>query len=136
MNLFNMKLFLFLFLFLVMFHIEKLEKFLNSRSTTPTSKSSATALTQESSSAPTPLPNSGDNTEARNSKRKPIRKSPAWEHFTLAEKGDPNDPSGVCNYCGQDFACRTSTCRTSTMLKHLKRCTKTLLGFRIRSKNC
>ena len=122
-----------------------MEKFLNSRSTTPTSKSSsATLLTQESSSTPTPLPNSefkipalrspvklclvvdleGDSTEARNTKRKPIRKSPAWEHFTVAEKGDPNDPRGVCNYCGKDFARRMSTYGTSTMLKHLKICNK------------
>ena len=104
-----------------MFYIENIEKFICSRSTTPTSKSSsATPLTQESSSTPTPLPNSefkipaprslaklclvvdleGDSTEARSTKRKPITNSPAWEHFTVAEKGDPNDPRGVCNYCG------------------------------------
>ena len=73
----------------------------------------------------------GDNTGGTSSKRKPIRKSPAWEHFKLAED-DPKNPNSICNYCRQSFACSTEKYGTSTMLKHLNRCRKN--PFRVQDK--
>ena len=62
-----------------------------------------------------------EDTEVKKSKRKSSKTSEIWDHFTVDNGSDPNDPRAVCNYCGKDYACSTKTCGTSTMWVHIKK---------------
>lgn len=35
--------------------------------------------------------------------------STVWDHFVKIDENDSNDPRFKCNYCGEDFACDTSS---------------------------
>ena len=70
-------------------------------------------------------PTETDNTTGSQSsgilgKRKPRKRSKAWDHFERTADGK----RAVCLYCKVDFACDTQTCGTSTLNKHMKRCSK------------
>ena len=74
-----------------------------------------------------------EDTEVKTRKRKPNKTSEIWDHFTVDEKSDLNDPRALCNYCGKDYACSTKTCGTSSMWVHLKKqCKK--YPFRVEDK--
>ena len=51
----------------------------------------------------------------KRSKRQPSKTSKIWDHFTIDEGSDPNDPRVVCNYYGNDYVCSTKTCNTNSM---------------------
>ena len=74
-----------------------------------------------------------EDAEDKTRKRKPSKTSEIWDHFTMDERNDPNDPKVVCNYCEKDYACNTKTCETSSIWVHLKKqCNKYL--FRVEDK--
>ena len=53
-------------------------------------------------------------------KRKPIRKSDIWEHFTKVKVSDGGESRATCNYCGKDYASDSKRVGTSSMWGHLK----------------
>ena len=70
-------------------------------------------------------PTETDNTTGSQSsgilgKRKPRKRSEAWDHFERTTDGK----RAVCLHCKVDFACDTQTCSKSTLNKHMKRCNK------------
>ena len=76
--------------------------------------------------------------EETTGKKKPVRKSEVWDHFTIKKGAKSGDERSVCNYCGKDYACSSRTHGTSSMLVHLrKQCKKKIhLELKIRSRNC
>lgn len=56
-------------------------------------------------------------------KRKPVRTSDIWAHFTKVIGGNPKNPRCKCNYCGADYSCLTAN-GTSSLWSHFKSCKK------------
>ncbi|KAL5568737.1 hypothetical protein UlMin_025312 [Ulmus minor] len=52
-------------------------------------------------------------------KKKPIRGSTVWDHFTKIEGGDPKNRRCKCNYCGKDYAYDPKKVGTSSLWGHL-----------------
>ncbi|XP_024032218.1 zinc finger BED domain-containing protein DAYSLEEPER-like [Morus notabilis] len=70
--------------------------------------------------------------EGTSGKKKPVRKSEVWDHFTIKKGRNPGDERGGCNYCEKDYACSSRTHGTSSMLVHLRKCKKN--PFRVEDK--
>nr|XP_051229755.1 uncharacterized protein LOC127347627 [Lolium perenne] len=54
-------------------------------------------------------------------KKQMNKRSKIWQHFTVHE----NDPNrAVCNYCGSNLGCKSSSAGTSSLINHMKSCKK------------
>ncbi|KAL5555235.1 hypothetical protein UlMin_037471 [Ulmus minor] len=57
--------------------------------------------------------------ETESVKRKAVKKSTVWEHFTNLKVGKNQEPRASCNYCGKSYASDTRRVGTSSMWGHL-----------------
>jgi hypothetical protein len=54
--------------------------------------------------------------------------SKVWDHFTIIEGCDANNPKAACNYCSKAYNCHSKRHGTSSMIGHLSSCKKFLYG--------
>jgi BED zinc finger len=50
--------------------------------------------------------------------------SEIWNHFTIPENQNPEDPRAYCNYCDKSYASHSKNHGTTTLWNHFRLCPK------------